>query len=169
VSIASPPRPTAPRTAPRQLVEERPLRYPDAGSREVMTRRGWWLVILNFLIPGSAQAAAGNRRLARFGLGATMLMWALVVLGLAAALLWPTGAFGFVTGAWIPNWLALLRALPLLLIQGLFIAYAILWVVLAIDTLRLVRLVKTGTIARFGIATAAIALTVLAAGTAAYG
>ena len=38
------------------------------------------------------------------------------------------------------------------LIQGVLLAYAVLWVVLTIDTLRLVRLVKTGTGARFGIA-----------------
>ena len=32
-----------------------PIRYPNSGSRDVMTRRGWWLVALNFLMPGSAQ------------------------------------------------------------------------------------------------------------------
>jgi LCP family protein required for cell wall assembly len=169
VSIPSPPRTQAPPAASRQLVEERPLRYPDTGSRAVMTRRGWWLVVLNFLIPGAAQAAAGNRKLARIGLGATLAMWILAVLGIAAALLWPTAAFSVVTGAWIPDWLGLLRAVPLLLIQGLFIAYAILWIVLTMDTLRLVRLVKTGTIARFGIAAVAVALLVVATGTAAYG
>ena len=51
MSVASPPRPKARPTIPRSLVEEQPLRYPDSGSREVMTRRGWWLVILNFLLP----------------------------------------------------------------------------------------------------------------------
>ena len=60
MSVASPPRP-APARIPAKVVEDRPLRYPDTGSREVMTRRGWWLVLLNFLLPGSAQAVAGNR------------------------------------------------------------------------------------------------------------
>ncbi len=45
-----------------------PIRHPDVGSAQVMTRRAWWLVVLNFLIPGSAQVLAGNRRLGRFGL-----------------------------------------------------------------------------------------------------
>ena len=56
MSVASPPRPAPARPAGGKLVEERPLRYPDTASREVMTRRGWWLVLLNFLLPGSAQA-----------------------------------------------------------------------------------------------------------------
>jgi len=171
VSVASPPRPTAARTAgpaPRHIVEERPLRYPDTASRSVMTRRGWWLVLMNFLLPGSAQVLAGNRRLGRFGLGATLVMWVLVILGGLVAVLWPMAGLAFVTGAWIPDWLALLRPLPLLLIQGLFIAYAALWAVLAIDTLRLVRLVRTGKAARFGLAAVGILLMVIASGTAAY-
>ena len=75
MSVASPPRPAHAGRATPKVVEDRPLRYPDTASREVMTRRGWWLVLLNFLIPGSAQAVAGNRRLARIGLGATLAMW----------------------------------------------------------------------------------------------
>lgn len=117
MSVASPPRSAPARSTPRGVVEDRPMRYPDTSSRAVMTRRGWWLVLLNFLIPGSAQAVAGSRRLARVGLGATLVMWALVVLGILVALLWPTAAFSLVTGAWLPDWLALLRPVPLLLIQ----------------------------------------------------
>lgn len=145
------------RIAPGSVVEEQPLRHPDTGSRTVMTRRGWWLVLLNFLIPGSAQAAAGNRRLARFALGATLVMWVLAVLGILCALLWQQV---FVTIA--TNWFALL------LIQVVLIAYAVLWLVLTIDTLRLVKLVKTGTAARFGILGLALALLVVSSGSAAY-
>ena len=123
-----------------------------------MTRRGWWLVLLGFLIPGSAQILAGNRRLGRIGLASTLVLWALAVLGLLFALLWPTAGFSILTGAWLPDWLSLLRPVPLLVAQGLLLAYAVLWVVLAIDTLRLVRLVKTGRGARFGIAMAAVVL-----------
>ncbi|MCR2765116.1 LCP family protein [Microbacterium sp. zg.B48] len=168
MSVASPPRPAPSRAASAKIVEDRPMRYPDTASRAVMTRRGWWLVLLNFLLPGSAQAVAGNRRLGRVGLGATVAMWVLVVVGALVALLWPTAAFTLVTGAWLPEWLALLRPVPLLLIQGLVIAYGILWVVLTVDTLRLVRLVKTGSGARVGIAAVAVALLVLSTGAAAY-
>ncbi|GAA5199641.1 LCP family protein [Microbacterium jejuense] len=167
MSVASPPRHTT-RPAAAAVVEERPLRHPDTSSRAFMTRRGWWLVGLNFLIPGSAQAVAGNRRLGRFGLGATLVMWIVLVITALFALLAPTAGLSLVTGAWLPDWLGLLRPLPLLIAQGAFIAYAVLWIVLTIDTLRLVRLVKTGPAARFAIAALAIALMVVASGTAAY-
>ncbi|GAA3631835.1 hypothetical protein GCM10022200_13480 [Microbacterium awajiense] len=156
MSVASPPRPAAP-AIPRQLVEERPLRHPDARSPEMMTRRGWWLVVMNFLLPGSAQVLAGNRRLGRFGLGATLAMWVLVILAALTAMLWQTVFITIVT-----NWFALTA------VQILLAGYAVLWVVLTIDTLRLVRLVRTGPIARFGIALLAVVLLVISGGAAAY-
>ncbi|WP_109209917.1 MULTISPECIES: LCP family protein [Microbacterium] len=167
MSVISPPSATA-RLGGPAVVQERPMRYPDASSRGMMTRRGWWLVGLNFLIPGSAQVLAGNRRLGRFGIAATLLMWVLVVVALLFALLAPTAGLSIVTGAWLPDWLGLLRPLPLLIAQGLLIAYAVLWVVLTVDTLRLVRLVKTGGGARFAIALVAVGLMVVASGTAVY-
>jgi LCP family protein required for cell wall assembly len=50
----------------------------------------------------------------------------------------------------------------------LLIGYGVMWVLLGIDTLRLVALVKTRSPARFGIATLAVVLTVVAGGTVAY-
>ena len=138
MTVVSPPRTQSGYRAPH-LVEEKPLRYPDASSRAMMTRRGWWLVLLNFLLPGSAQALAGNRRLGRIGLGATLAMWLVAVLTVLCALLWQSG---FITIA--TNWFALVAA------QVLLLAYAVLWIVLTVDTLRLVRLVRTGRAARFG-------------------
>ena len=61
------------------LASSQPVRYPDSGSRPVMTRRAWVLVVLNIVIPGSAQMIAGSRRLGRFGVGATFVLWALVI------------------------------------------------------------------------------------------
>jgi LCP family protein required for cell wall assembly len=61
------------------------------------------------------------------------------------------------------NWFALLAA------QGLLLAYAVLWIVLTIDTLRIVRLVKTGGGARFGIFAVAVILLVASTGSAVYG
>jgi LCP family protein required for cell wall assembly len=142
---------------PRNVVEERPLRYPDTGSRPFMTRRGWWLVILNFLLPGSAQVLAGNRRLGRIGIVSTLALWVVVILGVLSATLWRTVLVTLAT-----NWFVLLMA------QVLLIAYAVLWTILTIDTLRLVKLVKTGQGARFAIAVASVALLVLAGGGAVY-
>lgn len=157
MSVVSPPRARTKTPAARNVVEERPLRYPDTTTASTMNRRGWWLVVLNFVIPGSAQVLAGNRRLGRFGLGATLLMWVLVALTALCALMWQQVFLTIAT-----NWFVLLVA------QGLFLAYAVLWVVLTVDTIRLVRLVRTGPVARVGIAVLATAMLVLSSGGAVY-
>jgi LCP family protein required for cell wall assembly len=154
--------------APARAIESRPLRNPDATSSEVMTRRGWWLVVLNFLIPGSAQVLAGNRRLGRIGLGATLVMWTLIALGALAALLWPSGLFAVATGSSIPEFLSWFRPLPLTLVQLILVGYAVLWIVLTVDTLRLVRLVKAGPFSRVGIAVVSVGLLVLSGSGAAW-
>ena len=143
------------RTGGAPVIQGPPLRYPDASSRAVMTRRGWWLIVLNFVVPGSAQVLAGSRRLGRIGVVSTLVMWTLVIAAVLSALVGRPVFLAIAT-----NWFALLLA------QGLMIAYAALWVVLTVDTIRLVRLVKTGTRARFGIAAASVALLVVASGTA---
>ncbi|MCY1716550.1 LCP family protein [Microbacterium sp. SL62] len=150
------------------VVEQRPMRHPDATSRAVMTRRGWWLVALNFLLPGSAQVLAGNRRLGRFGLGATLAMWTILVLAGLGALLLPSGLFALATGSFIPDFLSWFRPLPLTLVQIALIAYAVLWIVLTIDTLRLVRLVKVGPLSRVAIAVVSVALLVVSGSGAAW-
>lgn len=166
MSVATPPRH---RPVQAHLVEPRPIRNPDLGSASVMTRRGWWLVALNFLLPGSAQVLAGSRKLGRFGLGATIFLWVLLAIAGLCALLWPAGAFGVVSGAWVPPALSLLRPIPLLLLQGMLIGYAVLWIVLTIDTLRLVKLVKAKPLSRIGIPVLAIVLVAASSSAAAYG
>ena len=135
-----------------------PMRFPDAGSSTVMTRRAWWLVALNFLIPGSPQVLAGNRRLGRFGLGCTLTLWALAVLALVVWLIWPDTLLTVATNS-ITLWVAAL----------LLAFYAVVWVVLSLDTLRLVRLVRTKPSARGWIAGLTTVLMVALSGTAAYG
>ena len=160
MSVASPPRRagTAP-AAPRSSAQWNPysLRTPDTSSDAVMTRRGWWLVALNFLLPGAAQSLAGHRRLGRIGIASTLVLWVVLVVVLGAALIsWQA------TVAVLANWFVLLLA------QVLFLAYAVLWIVLTIDTLRLVRLVKTRPRARVGIAALAVGLLVVSSGSAVY-
>jgi len=135
-----------------------PIRYPDTGSRPLMTRRGWWLVGLNILIPGSAQSLAGNHRLGRLGLGATLALWTLVVAAFVTWLVAPAVLYTLASNS-IVLWIVAIAA----------VFYAVLWVVLTFDTLRLVRLVKTVPSARGGIAALAIAAMVLVSGGAAYG
>ncbi|WP_353815359.1 LCP family protein [Agromyces sp. SYSU T00266] len=137
---------------------ESPIRYPDTGSRPVMTRRGWWLVGLNILIPGSAQSLAGNHRLGRLGLGATLVLWTLVVAAFVTWLVAPAVVYTLASNS-IVLWIVAIAA----------VFYAVLWVLLTLDTLRLVRLVKTVPAARGGIAALAIVAMVLFSGGAAYG
>lgn len=123
-----------------------------------MTTRGWWLVVLNFLLPGSAQLLAGSRRLGRFGVVMTFIMWLLVAVAAALYSFNQSLLMSQATNVW-----------ALLAVEVLLIAYAVLWVVLTLDTLRLVRLVKTGPVARPFIAMLAVVGLVASAGVAAYG
>lgn len=135
-----------------------PIRYPDSRSARVMTHRAWWLVLMNFLIPGSAQVLAGNRRLGRIGLGATLSLWALLVVGLAL--------FVFLRSAFIT---IVTFDIVLWIVQGLMVAYAVLWLVLTLDTFRLLRIVKAAPGARFLIAAATVVLLAISAGGASVG
>lgn len=139
------------------IVRTKPMRHPDVSSKSVMSRRGWWLVILGFLIPGSAQVLAGNRKLGRLGLVATLTMWVLGIVALALFLFSKSTMLILVEQTWL-----------LFVIRALLIAYAVLWLVLAIDTLRLVKFVRARPNARIGIAVLATALMVVSSGGALY-
>ena len=135
-----------------------PIRYPDVASRPVMTRRAWWLVGLNFLIPGSAQVLAGDRKLGRFGLGATLALWTLALVALVAWLFAPAALFTVFS-----------TTVTLWIVAAVLGFYAVVWVVLTLDTLRLVRLVKTAPSARAWIAALTTLVMVGLSGSAAYG
>lgn len=141
-----------PRTVGRPLIETRPLRHPDAGDAGLMAKRGWWLVLLNVLVPGSAQVLAGRRKLGRFGLGATLVAWLLVIVGAGMAL------FARPVLLWLTVGGGLLSAALLTIVQVALIGYAVLWLVLTLDTLRLVRLVKVPGPSRFAIPVVALLL-----------
>ncbi|MEF3405198.1 LCP family protein [Agromyces sp. CCNWLW203] len=135
-----------------------PIRYPDVASRTVMTRRAWWLVVLNFLIPGAPQVLAGSRRLGRFGLGSTLVLWTLAVVALIVYLLWPATLYTVFS-----------MSITLWIVAIVLAFYAVLWVILTFDTLRLVRLVKTAPSARAWVAAFSVLLMAGLSGTAAYG
>lgn len=141
-----------PRTVGGPLIETRPLRHPDASDAGLMAKRGWWLVLLNVLVPGSAQVLAGRRRLGRFGLGATLTLWlvALIVVGLAM--------FARPVLLWLAVGGGLFSAVLLTVVQVALVGYAVLWLVLTLDTLRLVRLVKVQGPSRFAIPLVALLL-----------
>jgi LCP family protein required for cell wall assembly len=134
-----------------------PLRYPDTSSPKVMTTRAWWLVILNIVFPGSVQALAGSKRLGKIGMGATLVAWGFVILAVIVGSVWPT--VFFFLGTWGPS---------LVVGQIALVLYALLWIVLTFDTLRLIRIVKAGPTARFWIAGVAVVALAAASGTAFY-
>lgn len=114
-----------------------PLRHPDTTQPEFMTRRAWWLLGANVLIPGAGPLLAGNRRFGRLGL---RLWLAAIVAVLVAVLLWfvARGPLLFVlTTGWG------LTALALALVAGGG------WLLLTqLETLRQVRLFRVDHFAR---------------------
>jgi LCP family protein required for cell wall assembly len=134
-----------------------PVRNPDTRSRPLMTKRAWYLVVLNIFIPGSAQVLAGNRRAGRFALGATLVLWALIVLAIVVYLLNRTVLLSILTNS-IALWVVVVA----------LAFYAVLWIVTTLDTLRLVRLVRVAPSARGFVAALSIAALVVTAGGAGF-
>ncbi|RZS57392.1 LytR family transcriptional attenuator [Microcella putealis] len=132
-----------------------PIRHPDTRQPELMSRRGWWLVGLNVLLPGSAQILAGNRRLGRFALGATLILWATMALAAVLFFLNRGFALSLITNVWV-----------LWLLQAALLFYAVLWLSTTLNALVLVRLVKTPGRTRAGLlAFTAVTLAVSVGGT----
>lgn len=94
-----------------------------------MHRRAWWLIVLNLVIPGSVQLVAGNKRLARIGLTATLSLWAIVLILVV---------LGLINRSWV-LWLATVPALVWILSLVLFV-YAAIFAVVTLDSLRLAKL-----------------------------
>lgn len=117
-----------------------PIRHPDTRQPELMARRGWWLVGLNVLLPGSAQLLAGNRRWGRFALGATLVLWASMAAAAALYFLNRAAALTLITNVWV-----------LWLLQLALLFFAGLWLVTTLNALVLVRLVKTPARTRGGL------------------
>ncbi len=134
------------------------VRTPDVTNAEAMTRRAWWLVALNILIPGSVQLIAGNRGLGRFAVRSTFVLWGLAVI---IALLYFFARPLLITVATTP--------ITLWVLQALIAFYVVLWVILTLDTLRLLRLVRVGPGARAFVAGIAVVVLVATAGAGAYG
>ncbi|MBB5844239.1 LCP family protein required for cell wall assembly [Conyzicola lurida] len=123
-----------------------------------MTTRAWWLVVLNILLPGSAQVLAGNRKLGRVGIVATFVLWILALVTLVLFLVARTLVYSIAT-----------NIVALTVVQVLLVFYFVLWLVLTVDTLRLARLVRVGPTARWLVAALAALVLVVLGSTANYG
>jgi LCP family protein required for cell wall assembly len=123
-----------------------------------MTKRAWWLVGLNLVIPGSAQLLAGHRRVGRVAVTSTFVLWAV---GIITLVVWAVNHEALYTVA--------TNTLMLAVVQVVLAAYAVFWVLLTLDTLRLTRLVRLDSRARPAVALVAILALIAVAGTAGYG
>jgi len=110
-----------------------PFRDVNRATSKQMAKRAWWIIALNFVVPGSAQVVAGNRRLGRIGIFFTFGFWGFLLISLLLALVSKIALFSIFTTPQI--------AIPLGI---LFIGYAFLIAVLALDSLRLIRLNTLG-------------------------
>jgi LCP family protein required for cell wall assembly len=135
-----------------------PVRNPNLASRGEMTKRAWWLVLLNVLMPGTAQAVAGSHRLGKFGLFFTLALWIVAVVAFVTWLVTPTTIYSIAT-----------NSIALTVLQVLLAFYAVLWIILTLDTLRLAKLIKAGPAARVAVAIVSVGLLVVTAGVATRG
>ena len=96
------------------------------GDTRRARRRSLTLLGLTVVVPGSAQLAAGNRRLGRFALRVWLGILAALALVVLLGLVNRTAALTVVTHRW-----------TLLLVQVVLLAFAALWAVLLVDAWRL--------------------------------
>lgn len=113
---------------PSQGLLTDPIRYPASAPAPVRTKRAFLLILLTLFVPGSAQIAAGDRKLGRIALRVTLTVWALVILALVLLFTNRTLLINIVT-----------NPVASLLIVLILTALAVGWAVLFINTLRLIR------------------------------
>jgi len=134
------------------------LREPADRSAATMTKRAWWLIGLNVVIPGSAQLLAGSRRLGRFGVVASFFFVVLIAIALVLSLAAPTVLLT-IGSSTIGLW-----AIALVLSF-----YAVLWVVLTLNVWTISGLGGATPSGRAIIAAFSALVLVAVAGTAGYG
>lgn len=113
---------------PSQGLLTDPVRHPASAPAPVRTKRAFLLILLTLFVPGSAQIAAGDRKLGRIALRVTLTVWALVILALVLLFTNRTLLINIVT-----------NPVASLLIVLVLTALAVGWAVLFINTLRLIR------------------------------
>ncbi|MDQ1596294.1 MAG: polyisoprenyl-teichoic acid--peptidoglycan teichoic acid transferase [Arthrobacter pascens] len=134
-----------------------PVRYPASAAEPVRTKRAFLLILLTLFVPGSAQIAAGDRKLGRIALRVTLTVWALVILALVLLLANRTLLINIIT-----------NPVASLLIVLVLAALSVGWAVLFINTLRLIRPVLLPKRSRPAVAVALALALVLSSGSLGY-
>jgi LCP family protein required for cell wall assembly len=145
------------RQSPSDTALTDPVRYPVSASSPVRTKRGFVLVLLTLLVPGSAQLVAGDRKLGRAALRVTLCVWAALVLAVLLLLLNRPLLINIIT-----------NPVASLAIVILLVALAVGWAILFLNTLRLIRPVLLAPRARPAVVISLVLAMVLASGTLGY-
>lgn len=130
-----------------------PVSDAQRGSERVKLRRGLGFLGMTLVLPGSAQLAAGNKRVGRVALRTWGGLWIAALLILLLALVWRDGAISLI--AWPPT----LRVL-----QVLLILLAVGWAGLFVDAWRISRPPELARQHRLGFAMLNLVLVALVAG-----
>lgn len=135
-----------------------PVRYPQSASPRLRSKRAFLLLFLTLVLPGSAQIVAGDRRLGRMALRITFLVWAALIAVAVVALTNRVLLVNIFTNSWAS-----------FLIMALLAALAVGWVLLFINTFRIIRPPLLKRNVRPAVAGAMVLLMVLTSGSLAYG
>lgn len=134
-----------------------PVRFPSSATASVRTKRGFVLVLMTLLVPGSAQIVAGDRKIGRIALRVTLTAWAALAATVLLLLLNRTLLINIITNPFAS-----------LLIILVLVALALGWALLFVNTLRLIRPVLLAPGARPAVGIALVLALVLSSGTLAY-
>jgi LCP family protein required for cell wall assembly len=134
-----------------------PVRYPVSASPQVRTKRGFVLVLMTLLVPGSAQLVAGDRKLGRAALRVTLCVWAALVLALILLLVNRPLLINLITNPF--------ASLAIIIVM---VALAAGWAILFINTLRLIRPVLLAPPARPAVVISLVLAMVLGSGSLGY-
>ncbi|MDQ0691943.1 LCP family protein [Arthrobacter sp. W4I7] len=134
-----------------------PVRYPVSASPQVRTKRGFVLVLMTLLVPGSAQLVAGDRKLGRAALRVTLCVWAALVLAVILLLANRPLLINLITNPF--------ASLAIIIVM---VALAAGWAILFINTLRLIRPVLLAPPARPAVVISLVLAMVLGSGSLGY-
>ena len=119
-----------------------------------MRKRAWWMILLNLLVPGSAQLLAGNRLLARIGIIGALSFYGMLAFGLL---------LGLINRSWL---IMLVTFTPVTYFLSIYLlVFSVVFVLLSLDTLRLIRMNRLYSRDRWIALAGLVLATVLGAGT----